>query len=257
MSEPTPSSGIRHRVDGAIARVTLDRPDQHNALHAADVADLRAFLDEIEANRDLRVLVLTGAGDATFSSGASLAQMQTGEMSGEIFDTLTGRLAGVRVPTVCALNGNVYGGGAELALCCDFRVGRHGMRLSVPAARLGVCYPIGGLTRYVERLGLSSASRILIAAEELDAGELLRIGYLTHLIEGDEFSAEVEALATRLASLAPLAVQSMKQLLLEVAAGHPDAARARELVGKCASSSDFAEGLRAWRERRKPRFTGS
>ena len=115
---------------------------------------------EIEANRDLRVLVLTGAGDATFSSGASLAQMQTGEMSGEIFDTLTGRLAGVRVPTVCALNGNVYGGGAELALCCDFRVGRHGMRLSVPAARLGVCYPIGGLTRYVERLGLSSASRI-------------------------------------------------------------------------------------------------
>ena len=257
MTEPAPSPGIRHRVDGAIARVTLDRPDQHNALHAADVTALRTFLDEVDADRDVRVLVLTGAGDQTFSSGASLPQMQTGEMSGEIFDTLTGRLARVRVPTVCALNGSVYGGGAELALCCDFRAGRRGMRLSVPAARLGVCYPIGGITRYVERLGLSSASRILLAAEEVEAEELLRIGYLTHLFAVEDFAAGVEALATRLASLAPLAVASMKELLLDVAAGRADPARARERVEACAASSDFEEGLRAWRERREPRFTGS
>ena len=77
--------------------------------------------------------------------------------------TLTDRLAAVRVPVICALNGSVYGGGAEIALCCDFRIGVRGSRLAVPAARLGVCYPLGGLTRYVQRLGLATAERLLVA----------------------------------------------------------------------------------------------
>jgi enoyl-CoA hydratase/carnithine racemase len=83
--------------------------------------------------------------------------MESGEMSGRIFETLTEDLAAVRVPTICALNGSAYGGGTEIALCCDFRIGVSGSRMSVPAARLGICYPASGLRRFVEALGLSTS----------------------------------------------------------------------------------------------------
>ena len=256
VTEPQPPAGIRLERDGRIARITLDRPDRHNALEASDVARIKAFLEEVDARRDVRVLVLTGAGDTTFCSGASLSQMQSGEMTGAIFETMTDRLAGLRVPTVCALNGNVYGGGAELALCCDFRLGVEGMRLLVPAANLGVCYPVGGLARYVERLGLSTANRILLAAEEFDARELLRVGFLSQCIARSNFHEAVSGLAERLADLAPLAVQGMKRILLDTARGSLDRAEAERLIERCEQSSDLQEGLRAWRERRGPEFTG-
>jgi enoyl-CoA hydratase/carnithine racemase len=257
MPKSAHTPGIRFDLDGAIARVTLDRPERHNTLEASDVATLRSILDQVDATPSIRVLVLTGSGEQTFTSGASLAQMESGEMSGAIFDTLTQRIASVRVPTICALNGSVYGGGAELALCCDLRIGVAGSRLSVPAARLGVCYPVGGLTRYVERLGLSNASRILLAAEELDASEMLRVGFLTHLFEHQHFSAGVDTLAARISALSPLAVQSMKRILGQVAAGTLNRGEADALIARCSASEDFVEGMRAWRERRPPNFSGS
>lgn len=249
-------AGIRLERDGPVARITLDRPAQHNALRAEDVAAFRRYLDDVEARQETRVLLLTGAGVRTFCSGASLAQMESGEMSGAIFDTVTDRLAHLRVPTVCALNGDAYGGGAELALCCDFRVGYSEMRLSVPAARLGVCYPVGGLGRYVRRLGLGPASRILLASEELGGDELRRIGFLTHLADRDRVGPEAEALAARLAALAPLAVQGMKRIMLQASERSVDAEEAERLIARAAGSEDVREGLRAARERRDPDFRG-
>ena len=177
-------------------------------------------------------------------------------MSGAIFDSLTEQLAALPLPTVARINGSVYGGGAELALCCDVRIGTRGMRLSVPAARLGVCYPPGGLHRYLTRLGLATASRILIAAEELDDSELLRTGYLTHLTEGHSLDTRVDEVVTRLTGLAPLAVRNMKRGLLALAAGEPDGEELQRLVEECATSDDVKEGVRAARERRPPDFTG-
>ena len=251
-----PSEGIRVERDDRLLLVTLDRPEQHNALQAADVEALRLTLDDAASDGDVRVLVLTGAGDATFCSGASLRQMESGEMSGDLFDTLTGRLADLPLPTVARVNGSAYGGGAELALCCDFRIGVRGSRLRVPAARLGVCYPPGGLRRYVTRLGLGPASRILLAAEELDADEMLRVGFLTRLVDRPDLDAQVELLTDELAGLAPLAIRSMKRILLGLAGGSLDPGTAEALVEECVTSEDQAEGLRAWHERREPRFEG-
>lgn len=236
--------------------MTLDRPGRHNALGAADVADFRDVLREVAANPHVRVLVLTGAGGRTFCAGASLEEMESGEMSGEIFDGLTDALTALPQPTVARLGGSVYGGGAELALCCDFRIGVPGIRLAVPAAELGVCYPLGGLRRYVGRLGLGTASRILLAAEELDAQELHRTGYLTHLVERDALDATVDEMARRLTRLAPLAVRSMKRLLHDLAGGAVDADEALRLMAECAASEDVREGLRAKREGRPPEFRG-
>jgi enoyl-CoA hydratase/carnithine racemase len=247
---------VRLDVTDRVARITLDAPEQHNALGAEDVHAFRSHLDHLEEDGSSRVLVVGGTGPDTFCAGASLPELASGQMTGELFETLTDRLAAVRLPTICALNGSAYGGGAELALCCDFRIGVTGSRLRVPAARLGVCYPVGGLERYVRRLGPSVAKRILVAGDELDAAEMLRVGFLTRLVEPSELAGVTDALADRLAGQAPLAVRAMKRILDAVEAGSLDAAEARALVEACEASDDRREGLEAQRQGREPVFRG-
>jgi enoyl-CoA hydratase/carnithine racemase len=256
MSATLREPSVRLSVDGSVATILLDAPSQHNALGGADILAFREHLDRIDADPTVRVLVVTGAGTDTFCAGASLAEMESGAMSGALFETLTDRLASVRVPAVCALNGDVYGGGAEIALCCDFRVGVEGMRLRVPAARLGVCYPLGGLSRWVQRLGIGVAARVFLSGEELEAQELLRVGYLTQVVARVELTPTVERLAERLASGAPLAVQAMKLILGAIAAGTLDPVAAADLAERCNASEDLREGLRARREGRSPDFRG-
>jgi enoyl-CoA hydratase/carnithine racemase len=242
-------------IDGAVARIELARPEQHNAIEAGDTERIRAHLAEVDADPAVRVLVMSGQGQ-TFCAGASLREIESGAMTGALFETLTDGLAAVRVPTICALNGSVYGGGTELALCCDFRIGVLGSRMSVPAARLGLCYPLAGLRRYVGALGLGVASRLLLASEELDADEMLAVGFLHLLVPREELDAATATLAARLASLAPLAVQGMKRILRAIARGDVDLEEAKRIVAACAASEDLREGLSARRERRPPEFRG-
>ena len=226
-------------IEGHVARVTLDRPEQHNAIEAQDVARLHAHLATIRAQEDVRVLVLTATG-GTFCAGASLAQIASGELTGAMIEGLADDLAGVHVPCVCALNGSVYGGGAELALCCDFRIGVVGSRMAVPAAKLGLAYPLRGVRRYREALGLGVATRLLLGAEELDAAEMLRVGFLQRVVPREELEYATDQLVARLVGLAPLAVQAMKLVLRRSGAGGDDdavralidAARARRTSWK-------------------------
>jgi enoyl-CoA hydratase/carnithine racemase len=245
----------RLATDGHVARIVLDRPERHNALGAEDLESFRAQLAAVEADESIRVLIVTGSGD-TFCSGASLDQIESGEMSGRLFETLTEDLASVRVPTICALNGSVYGGGTEIALCCDFRIGVVGSRLSVPAARLGICYPASGLKRYVDSLGPGVTRRVMLAGEELNGDEMLRSGFLNRLVAPADLPAATHELASRLASLAPLAVQAMKRILRALSTAALDAAETRELVARCEGSEDLKEGLRARREGRGAEFRG-
>jgi enoyl-CoA hydratase/carnithine racemase len=242
--------------DGHIARITLNNPARHNALGAAEISRLRDCLGTVATDPALRVLLLTGNGEHTFCAGASLKQFQSGDMSGELFSTLTDQLAALPIPSVCALNGNVFGGGAEIALCCDYRIGVDDVRLLVPAARIGICYPLNGLQRYVDKLGLGAAKRILVASEELAAETLLAIGFLHRAVPRERLGAESEAFARHLAGLAPLAVRAMKQILGGIARGDMDSATASRLAQECAQSRDLQEGLAAQREKRAPRFTG-
>jgi enoyl-CoA hydratase len=175
----------------------------------------------------------------------------------EYFDTvdanlMVDRFEALRVPTICRLQGGVYGGSTDLALTADFRVGVTGMEMFMPAGRLGVHYYPGGLRRYVSRLGMNAAKRLFLTAEKLGAEELLRIGYLTHLVRPEELEATVDALATTLASMAPLAVQGMKQALNEIGHGALDVAACEERARICKESADIQEGLAAFREKRAP-----
>ena len=169
---------------------------------------------------------------------------------------LADRIEAMAAPTVCALNGSVYGGATDLALACDFRIGVEGMRLVMPPAKLGVVFHETGLRRYVERLGPQVARRLFLAAEEMDATTLLQVGYLDRLVARDAFAAEVEGFADHLAGLAPLAVRSMKRAIAGISRGDLDSARLKAETLACFRTRDAAEGLAASRERRQPVFEG-
>ena len=243
-------------VQGHIARITLNKPERHNSLGETELAALQQHVDAVENDSDIRVLIVTGKGEKTFCAGAALDQLGKGQISGDLFQQTTDKLAAVRVPTICALNGNVFGGGVELALSCDFRIGIEGTRLKVPAAQIGLCYPLSGINRFVERLGVNLAKRILVAAEEFDADDMLRIGFLDYLVPPTALEFHAQDMAERVSGLAPLAVQAMKAILQQAAAGSIDTGSAQALSQRCLDSEDLQEGFAAQREKRAPEFAG-
>ena len=244
------------------ALVRLNRPRQHNRLEPQDLAVLEDIFARVDADPSIRVLMLTGTG-RSFSSGfhiGALVDRLAGDNGGaedrDAFERAVDRLEGLRVPTIAALNGSVYGGATDLALACDFRIGVEGMRLLMPAARLGIIYYGSGIRRYVTRLGVAAAKKLFLTAQPIDADEMLRIGYLDEIVPAESLMARAEALAAILAANAPLALAGLKRAINETAAGdldHDALAAARAL---CAQSGDHAEGVRAWAEKRAPVFTG-
>ena len=250
------NEGVIVAIEGARARISLNRPSKHNALHNEDIARMIEFLEEVDATSQVRSLVVTGLGEKTFCSGAALNQLGQGELDGRNFIKLMDRLESLRIPTICSLNGNVYGGGVEFTLCCDFVLGLIGSRAFVPPARLGLCYGFSGLTRYVNRIGLSAAKRLLVGNETFDAEELLRTGIYDYLVDpADRKERELE-IVERLEGLAPLAVQHMKKTLNEIANGTVVEAEAKQREKQCFHSEDLKIGVAAQRDKKKPVFIG-
>jgi len=247
---------IKLAVDGAIARIFLANPAKHNALTAEALALFMAHLDAVSANGAIRAVIITNSGGKTFCSGAALQQLASGAMSGELFSTLTDKVTAMAIPTIAAINGNAYGGGAELALSCDFRIGGQGIRVFVPPARIGLCYPLRGMQRFVGRLGVTTAKRLLIGGEEFAGQQLLELGFLTHLVAPEAVESTANAMANSIAELAPVAVQTMKLLCDGIAAGHCDGQIAQRLIDRCNQSDDLREGLAAVAEKRSPVFKG-
>lgn len=249
-------SAVGLSTEGPIARLTLDYPERHNALTRRGLEQMHTHLDRLENDPEVRALIVTGTGDRTFCAGAALDQVQAGAIDGEMFQTMADRLAALPVPKIAAMNGSAYGGGAELGLCCDFRCGVEGMKIRVPAASFGLCYPPNGIRRYVTRLGAGSAKRILVATETLDAEDLLRIGYLHRLCAAGQVQQVADELARSLAALAPLAVRAMLTIIDQSVDGRFDEELARQWVRRCAESDDLREGLEAALAKRPPIFSG-
>lgn len=247
---------VLYEVADHVARLTLANPEKHNALGRAEFAAMRRAFSELRTSSYVRVLVVTGAGDKTFCAGASLQELNAGAISGDDYQDMTDELAELPIPTVCALNGNVFGGGVELALSCDFRIGVEGTRMRVPAATLGLCYPPRGIDRFVRRLGPSAARRILVGAETFAADDMLRLGFLDHLVMPAQLQQTVDDYAARLAALAPLSVRAMKEIIERSAAGTLLMAEAQKLAATCDASEDLKEGFAAKKEKRAPAFSG-
>ncbi|HEX5806940.1 MAG TPA: enoyl-CoA hydratase/isomerase family protein [Macromonas sp.] len=248
------------QVHDGIATITLNRPAHRNRLQDEDMRCLLRHFETVNDDASIRVLVLTARtleSNPVFSAGYNIGEFDAeGEERPLEFEHVPDALARVRVLTVCALTGHVFGGATDLALACDFRFGVQGMELRMPAAALGLHYYPSGLRRYVARLGLGATRRLFLLAEPVGADDLLAMGYLDRLVPRQELAAEVERFAQQVAHLAPLAVQGMKQTIQEIAWGEDRMAdwRTREALTK--ASRDFAEGRAAFAERRPPLFQG-
>ncbi len=243
-------------IDGAVGRIALDAPKSHNALDQAAMRGLTALLGDWAVREDLRAVILTGRGKS-FCAGAALGEVGAADWSDNPLTRLCDAIEDFPAPVIAGLNGGVYGGGVEIALACDFRVGIAGMRAFVPPARLGIHYEPAGIARALDRLGAQTTRRMFLLAETFEPDALLASGFLDHLVPADALDAKLAELSGILCGLAPLAVRGMKRSIVELSRGALDAEAARSRIAACAASTDHAEGLAAQRDRRPPVFTGS
>lgn len=245
---------IEATLENGVGRITLNRPEVHNSLTREAMSDMRSVLERW-ANSDIRVLVLTGTGKS-FCSGVSLGDVVDGDWSENPLTALCDALEIFHTPTICALNGGVYGGGVELALSCDFRVGVAGMKMFVPAAKIGVHYDPSGIGRYVQKIGSQAARRVFLLAEKFDDRGLTDIGFLDFLVANDRLTEKTVELSETIINAAPLAVQGMKTTILDISRGTLDSNATALRIATCFASEDHREGLAALSQKRDPVFSG-
>jgi enoyl-CoA hydratase len=261
MSEPAATASTPLiEISGARATIRLNRPKHLNRLQPDDLDALLELFDRIEADPAIRVLVLTGTGRA-FSAGYDLGSIAERAASapeqpaaGSAFEVVVNRLEGLGIPTICRLNGGVYGGATDLALACDFRIGVDSGEMFMPAARLGLHYYKSGIVRYVSRLGVDNAKKLFLTAQKIDAAEMLRIGYLTAMASAETLDQEVDKLAAILAGNAPVAMRGMKRAINEFARGRLDEPAADRRARDSMRGAEIKEGIKAFAEKRPPRF---
>ncbi len=243
---------ISFRQQEGIATLSFDNPARRNALGSEELNAIEGALETLDATT--RVLLITSSDDRIFCAGADLTQILDGSLNGDRFQSMTNQIAELSIPTIAVLTGNVFGGGAELALSCDFRLGREGIAMRIPAAAIGLCYPVQGIERLTKRLGVPLAKRLLVAAETFSADDMLALRLVDRIVPAAQLREEAEAYARALIALAPMAVTSMLTIIRQLEVGELDQKTAADLASACAASEDVQEGILAQREKRSANF---
>jgi enoyl-CoA hydratase len=252
---------IRVDREDAVAVVTVDRQDALNALDVATLTELRDRLRELAADEDVRVVILTGAGEKAFVAGADIKYMSglevdeakawgaLGHEAGRLLETMP-------APTIAAVNGFALGGGCELALACDIRYAATNARLGQPEVNLGIIPGWGGTQRLARVCGLGVAKELIFTGRIVDAEEALRIGLVNAV--HDPVLEKARETAALLASKSPIALRLMKELANRALGGDHAANLEAEgdTFGELFSSEDAREGLTAFVEKREPVFRG-
>ncbi len=250
---------------GSVAIVTLNNPAKRNALSSDMRAALPGVLAALQADADIRVVVVTGAGDKAFASGADISEFgeqRTDPVARAEFDrgmaAISRGWASLDKPVIAMIRGFCMGGGLLTALQADIRIAADDSQFGIPAARLGVGYGIGGVTALVNLVGPAWAAEILFSARRFSAAEAQQIGLVNRVIPAANLRDGVITLATAIAANAPLTIAAAKAAIRE--ASRPpdrrDVARVEAMVKACFRSEDYREGQRAFAEKRPPTFTG-
>jgi enoyl-CoA hydratase len=253
---------LRVERTGRVATVTIDRPEKRNALNAMVRRELIAALDAIEHEDEVRVVVLTGAGDRAFVAGADISEFaertpleQRAAMDGRrVFDVV----AGFPKPTLASVNGHALGGGCELALACDLRIAARSARFGQPEVNLGILPGGGGTQRLPRLVGMGRAMRLILTGEIIDAEAAERIGLVDEVVDDDALRQRTGELADRIAAHSPVALRLIKEAVRAAAEMPLSAGLAfeRELFVTAFASEDRTEGVAAFLEKRTPAFRG-
>ncbi len=247
--------------DGHLLVVTIDRPERLNALHPPANQELCEIFDVFEADPELWVAIVTGAGDRAFCAGNDLKyHAETGHLasSEKGFGGLTARYGCVK-PLIAAVNGSALGGGFEIALSCDLIIAAEGARFALPEPRVGIAALAGGLHRLPRQIGLKQAMGMLLTGRSVDACEAQRLGLVNEVVPQAELMPAARRWAAQILDCAPLSVRASKQaaMLGLDAAGIEAAMGGRyDQVGLMLRSEDLLEGARAFAQRRRPAWKG-
>lgn len=251
--------------EGGVARLVLSNRARRNAMTMSMWRALPDLVGACEADGDVRVVVLEGGGD-TFCSGADISEFETrradADAAGEyeaLVAAANAALLRCAKPTVALVRGVCYGGGVGLALACDLRLARADARFRIPAARLGLGYSFHNVELVAGRIGAAATTDLLFTARTIDAGQALSDGLVRHVFAQDAFEDEARAIVAAISSNAPLTLAAAKAALVELARApaERDRARVAALVARCMASEDYAEGRRAFAQRRAPTFRGA
>jgi enoyl-CoA hydratase len=251
------------REDG-VAVLTINRPDKYNALNDDVVAELSEAMDELKADDDVRAVVITGAGDKAFISGADVGMLQGLRTSRDAFansqrgQAMTLKVENLPKPVIAAINGYALGGGLELAMACDIRLASDTARMGQPEIGLGISPGYGGTQRLPRLVGKGMAKLLILTGDMIDAQEALRIGLVEKVVAQGELLNEAKALATKLAAKSPLTLAACKEAInlgLEVDLKSGLSIESLEFGVLC-PTEDYHEGTAAFLEKRKPTFKG-
>ncbi|MEU6147478.1 enoyl-CoA hydratase-related protein [Streptomyces sp. NPDC047081] len=270
MTAANTTSGIRTEVRDAVGTVEISNPARRNALSVAMMTELAAALRTLDEDPAVRVVVLRGAGEDAFVSGADIsefpdrqdatARQAADRAAGALFT----QLSAVSVPVIARIHGYCIGAGMALALGADIRYADTRSVLAIPAARLGVGYPLAQTAALIQAVGPSAASDVLFTGRRLPASEAHALGLVDRVVAPEELGEEVDELAATIAANAPLSVRAAKasiravRRLSEGDGEVAEAARrlAEQAVDRCHTSHDLREGALAFLDKRRPRFTG-
>ena len=254
----TQTDKVKFIINGAIARIVLDRPEKLHALNPEMLSALEIAVNEAEQSREIRVIILESTGQKAFCVGADIlawTALSPLEMWSEwvrrghrVFE----RLESARQPVICAIQGFAFGGGLELALGCDLRIAADSAQFAMPEVKLGTVPGWGGTGRLPCLIGCARAKQMIFTGEQIAAERAERWGLVNVVVPAANLRDSVAALAEKICANAPVAVQTAKQLI-----AHPSAAVLESLASAAnAFTDDAKEGLASFREKRPPQFKG-
>ncbi len=252
-------------VRDGVGLITFNQPEKRNAMSVEMWDGLAAILDAWEHAPAVHVVVMTGAGDKAFVSGADISQFAKSRSNADTqkeYDRLTSagraKLASFPKPVIARIQGFCLGGGLGIALQADIRIAAEGSVFGIPAAKLGIAYGFDMVRRLAALVGPAHASTLLFTGERIDAREAVRIGLVNQVVPAAALEQTAAATARSIAANAPLSITGMK-LILEQATRDPgdrDMAAVAQAVAACFDSADYTEGRTAFMEKRTPVFRG-
>jgi len=253
------------RKEGHVGYVIFNNPARRNAVSLEMWEATARILDDFGKDNDVRVVVLTGAGDKAFVSGADISRFENERANEEAIarynqtvERANAAIYDYPKPTIAMIRGFCIGGGVGLALCCDLRICSDDSRFAIPAAKLGLGYPFHGLKKLVDVVGPSFAKEIFYTARQFDAEEARAMGLVNRVVKAAELEAYVKQYADTIGENAPMTIATTKFIIGEVVKDESkrDLAKCAAMVKKCFESDDYTEGRRAFMEKRTPVFTG-
>ena len=260
---PLDTPGLILRVDGAIAEIQLDRPEKRNAIDRAMWRGIASLAAEVDARRDVRVLIVSGSG-GSFAAGADIAEFEDVfadiASSGRYLDDMvaaTSALAALPIPVIAAVEGYCVGAGVAIALACDLRWAAADARFAVTPAKLGLVYSLTDTRRLIAAVGVSATKDLLFSGRSLDATAALDLGLVDAVTPPDELRRAVHDRAEAYCAMSSVTLASAKQIVRLIGSGQTvEDEVSRRAFAEAPGQADFAEGLAAFRNRRAPRFPG-